>query len=151
GTFKEIGERANVAYADTSARGGMGIDAGEIGPGRFAVVIGNFANEPNTFLRLVSKKRLFFTDVANNEGIAGPSREWLQFGTMFSDYDLDGRLDLLTCNGQLEPEIKNLDASQDYQQPVQLFWNTGRDDASFEPVRPEDSGTDLFRPLVGRG
>jgi hypothetical protein len=151
GTFKEIGEWTYVAYADTTARGGMGIDAGYYRPDRFGVVIGNFANEPNTFLRLAHPKRLVFSDVANNEGIAGPSRALLKFGTMLFDYDLDGRLDLLTCNGQLEPEIKLLQKDQEYRQPVQLFWNTGRKDSSFEEVKAEDAGTDLFQPLVGRG
>jgi hypothetical protein len=151
GTFKETGERVNIAYAEVSARGGMGIDAGEYRPGLFGVVIGNFANEPNTFLRQTNPKVLFFTDVATNEGIAGDSRRWLKFGTMLFDYDLDGRLDLLTCNGQLEPEIKLLQEDQEYQQPVQLFWNTGREGSSFAQVLEAEAGPDLFKPMVGRG
>jgi hypothetical protein len=151
GTFEEIGEQANVAYAEGSPRGAMGIDSGWYQPGRLGVLIGNFANEPNTFLRLEVPERMIFSDTANSEGIAGPSRQWLKFGALFVDYDLDGRLDLLTCNGQLEPEIKQLDESQDYRQPVQLFWNTGRKDSSFEPVTAAEAGADLFRPLVGRG
>ena len=42
---------------------------------------------------------------AMSEGILGPSRLPLKFGAFFFDYDNDGRLDLLTCNGHLEPEI----------------------------------------------
>jgi hypothetical protein len=149
--FREIGVSANVAYVDASARGGMGTDAAEYRPGCLGVVIGNFANEPDTFLCLESPSRLFFTEVANNEGVAAPSRELLKFGVLFFDYDLDGRLDLLTCNGQLEPEIKDLDASQDYKQPAQLFWNTGREEARYQDVTAKEAGPDLFKPMVGRG
>src|SRR5262249_24506193 len=85
------------------------------------------------------------------EGIGSPSQGWLKFGVMLFDYDLDGRLDLLTCNGQLEPDIKQIDPSQSYPQPVQLFWNTGRDNATFEPVPETPETRDLFRPWVGRG
>ena len=50
-------------------------------PGKSALLIGNFANEPNTFLRLENPKKLFFADAAMAEGIAGPSRMLLKFGT----------------------------------------------------------------------
>jgi hypothetical protein len=150
GTFKEVGRECGVAYAEGQARGAMGIDWGEYRPGRSALLIGNFANEPNTFLRLDQPKRLLFSDAALAEGIAGPSRPLLKFGAFFFDYDLDGRLDLLTCNGHLEPEISQLQPGQTYAQPVQLFYNGGGKH-SYDPVRAEQAGPDLFRPLVGRG
>jgi hypothetical protein len=153
GTFEEIGERAGVAYAEGNARGAMGIDWGEYRPGRFGLIIGNFANEPNTFLSLSNPKQMVFSDAALALGIAGPSRALLKFGAFFFDYDLDGRQDLLTCNGHLEPEISQVQAGQTYQQPVQLFWNSGgtRGRGGFELMTAEQAGADLFRPLVGRG
>ena len=36
------------------------------------------------------------------------------------------RLDLLTANGHLEEEINKVQASQQYAQPPQFFWNAGR-------------------------
>jgi hypothetical protein len=151
GKFREVGDRRNIALGpDGTVRGAMGIDAAEYRPGYFGVAVGNFADEPDS-LFLLDRERSFFRDVANPEGIAGPSRQLLKFGVLFFDYDLDGRPDLLTCNGQLEPEIKLLQGNQEYRQPVQLFWNTGRDDTGFEPVTAEDAGPDLFKPLVGRG
>jgi hypothetical protein len=149
GKFEDLSEESGVV--EVPARGGMGIAGGEYRPGRFGMVIGNFTNEPNTFLRLESRNPLYFNDAANPEGIAGPSRPLLKFGVLLFDYDLDGRLDLLTCNGALEPDIKQLDPVDDYQQPVQLFWNTGGRRSSFEPVTHREAGTDLFKPLVGRG
>jgi hypothetical protein len=150
GTFKERGQEAGVAYADGNARGAMGIDWGEYRQGKFGVVIGNFQNEPSTLLRLDHPRRLLFSDVALSEGLAGPSRSTLRFGLFFFDYDLDGRLDLLTCNGHLEPAINKVRSGETFEQPVQLFWNAGGR-RTFEPVTAEHAGTDLFKPIVGRG
>jgi hypothetical protein len=148
GTFEEIGSRTGVAYADARARGAMGMDSAWIRPGVFALLIGNFADEPDTFLRLQEPKSLLFIDTALAEGIARPSRQRLKFGAFFFDYDLDGAPDFLTNNGHLEPEINKVQPAQTYAQPPQLFWNTGK---RFEEVTPQDAGTDLFVPLVGRG
>jgi hypothetical protein len=148
--FVEMGAKVGVAYAEGTTRGAMGIDFGEYRPGLCAYVVGNFANEPDTLLRR-DKDRLSFSDVALAEGVSGPSRALLKFGAFFFDYDLDGRLDLLTCNGHLEPEISKLTQGGRYEQPVQLFWNTGMKSRCFEPVTEEQAGEDLFRPIVGRG
>lgn len=149
-TFEEKGELAGVAYAQGNARGAMGIDWGEYYPGRFAVIIGNFSKEPNTFLCLVNPKELIFRDEATVQGLSGPSMPLLKFGAFFFDYDLDGRQDILTCNGHLEPDIKLVEAGQTYPQPAQLFWNTGKIPA-YEVVPEKQTGPDLFKPLVGRG
>jgi hypothetical protein len=141
--------RAGVALADGDARGAMGIDWAEYRPGQSALVIANFAEEPNSLLRK-DPGRLMFTDVAVAEGVASPSRALLKFGAFFFDYDLDGRLDLLTCNGHLEPEIGKV-RNTSYPQPVQLFWNTGAKTRGFELVTEKEAGEDLFRPIVGRG
>jgi hypothetical protein len=147
--FQEIGGDKGVAYAEGQPRGAMGIDWGEYRPGCWGVLIGNFADEPDTLLRLDNPKTLDFTDVAMAEGLAVPSRSLLKFGTFFFDYDNDGRLDILTCNGHLEPAIGKVEPGQTYAQPLQLFWNCGGK-VSFVPVRTRGAG-DLFRPLVGRG
>lgn len=150
--FDEVGLLKGAAYADEGKpRGGMGIDWGEYDTGRFAAVIANFANEPNTFLTLKNPKKLHFSDAATSVWMAGPSRVPLKFGAMFFDYDLDGRLDLLTCNGHIEPEIADIQNGQQHAQSVQLFWNTGQAERIFEPATAQDAGGDLFAPLVGRG
>jgi enediyne biosynthesis protein E4 len=149
--FEEKGLFVNVAYAEGRARGAMGIDWGEYLPGKRGAVIANFANEPLTFLTMPDPKKIRFTDSALPVGLAGPSRFWLKFGTFFFDYDLDGRLDLLVCNGHLEPDIAKVQEGQLYAQPPQLFWNTGDEAHVFEPVTSKDAGEDLFKPLVGRG
>jgi hypothetical protein len=151
--YEEKGLFANAAYAEGKPRGAMGIDWAEYLPGKFGCVIANFANEPITFLTVAdtNPQKLRFTDSALAVGLAGPSRRWLKFGTFFFDYDLDGRLDLLVCNGHLEPDIATVQKEQEYAQPAQLFWNTGDQQRLFEPVTAEQAGPDLFKPMVGRG
>jgi hypothetical protein len=155
--FVEMAEKASIAYAEGKERGAMGADIAEIRPGKSAILITNFADEESTLVLLEDRERLRFTDVAYAEGIAGPSKPLLKFGCFFFDYDLDGRPDLLTCNGHLEPEINKVQGGQTYPQPVQLFWNTGgkKPDGKhcrcFEPAKAEHLGADIFQPLVGRG
>jgi hypothetical protein len=148
--FKEEGIFSGVAYAQGETRGAMGIDwAPRYRPGCNALLISNFANEPDTFLCQDQPSKLEFVEVAKPEGIAGDSRVPLKFGAFFFDYDLDGRLDFLTCNGHLDPSIRKLQPAQSYKQPAQLFWS--KPSEGFEPVTEKYAGSDLFQPLVGRG
>lgn len=149
GTFEERGQRSGIGYPAAQPRGAMGIDFGEYREGQYGIIIGNFANEPDTLLRLDFPKRLGFSDVAAIEGVGGPSQIMLVFGLFWFDFDLDGRLDLLTCNGHLEPDIHLAQPGQTYKQPPQLFWNTGTPRA-FEPLSAKEVGPDLLEPMVGR-
>jgi enediyne biosynthesis protein E4 len=153
GTFKEIGAISGVAF-DTygNTRGAMGIDAARYrNDGAVGIVIGNFANEM-TALYVSQGNSLVFSDEAIPEGIGPPSRLLLKFGVFFFDYDLDGRLDVLSANGHLEEEISKIQQSQRYHQPAQLFWNSGaQSGATFMSVPPEKAGQDFFKPIVGRG
>jgi len=146
--FEEIGLLTNVGRN----LGAMGIDWGEYGARKSALLIANYSREPYNFLTMDDPRRLFFTDAATKVGLAGPRtcRE-LKFGTFFFDYDLDGRLDILACNGQLEPDITKVMFFERYAQPPLLFWNTGQDPPRYESVTEARSGEALFRPLVGRG
>jgi hypothetical protein len=149
GKFQERGLEAGINYGD-GPRGAMGIDWGEIRAGEPALWIGNFAVEADSLFRLDHAKKLLFSDVSQVEGVAGPSGPPLVFGLFFFDYDLDGRLDCLTNNGHLEPEIKKVRPQQDYRQPAILYWNTGSKPA-FEAATAKEAGDDLFVPRVGRG
>ena len=153
GTFKEMGASAGVAFDSYgNTRGAMGIDAAHYrNDAALGITIGNFANEM-TALYVSQPGKMFFTDEAIPEGIGPASRLLLKFGVFFFDYDLDGRLDVLSANGHLDEEIVKLQKSQSYRQPAQLFWNTGaKNGASFAAVDAPHAGADLFKPLVGRG
>ena len=153
GTFKEIGALCGVAFDNNGqTRGAMGIDAACYrNDDALGIAIGNFANEM-VALYVTQSTPMTFADEAIPEGIGPASRLLLKFGIFFFDYDLDGRLDVLTSNGHLDAEITKVQKSQSYRQPAQLFWNSGASKAAtFVSVPPEKAGADLFKPIVGRG
>jgi hypothetical protein len=95
---------------------------------------------------------LLFTDEAIAESIGPVSRLLLKLGVVFFDYDLDGRLDLLTANGHLEQEIAKIQKSQTYAEPAQLFWKADeRSGGRFVVVSSDKCGPDLLKPIHGRG
>jgi hypothetical protein len=153
GAFKEVGATAGIAFDSYGAtRGAMGIDVAKYrDDDTLGIAIGNFANEM-TALYASQGRALAFADEAITEGIGPASRLPLKFGVQFFDYDLDGRLDLLTCNGHLEEEISKVQASQKYAQSAQLFWNCGpTKKGCFIPIDQTKAGADIFKPIVGRG
>jgi len=152
GSFEECGQTLGLAYdKEGKATGAMGIDAAWFrNDDEIAYAIGNFANEMSSFY--VSQGRAdLWADEAIGVGIGSPTRRFLKFGTLFLDYDLDGRQDYLQANGHLESEINAFQASQTYEQPAQLFWNAGNDvKHTFVEVKADTLG-DLTHPIVGRG
>ena len=148
--FEEIGLAANVAYAEGRLRGGMGIDSGDVLPGTFALAIVNFSGEPSTLLQLRSASPIRFVDSAVPTGLASPSRAPMKFGALLADFNLDGRPELFTANGHLEPGIAAAQVGQTYAQSAQLFWNTGQPAALWASASAREIGEDLFVPLVGR-
>ena len=150
GSFEEVGTTLGLAYDSYgNARSGMGIDIAEVrDDGAPAVAIGNFANEMAAFF-VKQPGSGQFVDEAIPAGIGAPSRASLTFGLLFFDYDLDGRLDLLTINGHVEDQIALVQASQQHAQSPQLFWNAGPDAASTFAVVSATGG--LAAPMVGRG
>ncbi len=152
GTFEETGELFGLAYGPSgNATGAMGLDVGHYrNDHNIGFAIGNFANEM-TSLYVTQDDPKFFVDDAIGEGIGAPSRRALTFGLFFFDYDLDGRLDMLQANGHLESEIEKVDASQEYRQAAQLFWNAGPDQTSGFILIPSNDAGDLGQKIVGRG
>src|SRR5260370_14690050 len=97
GKFKEIGAQSGIAFDSYgNTRGAMGIDTARFrSDDKLGIAIGNFANEM-TALYLAQNTATNFSDEAITEGVDPASRPPLKFGLFFFDYDLDGRLDLLT-------------------------------------------------------
>ena len=154
GKFRENGVTSGIAYDSLGAtRGAMGIDWAVFkDDGALGLAIGNFANEMTALYVADDPKRLLFSDMANAYGLGAPSQPPMKFGLFFFDYDLDGRLDLLSANGHLESDIEKVQASETYTQSAQLFYNTGRSGRLlFSLVGKDKAGPDLFVPIVGRG
>src|SRR5436190_8666738 len=152
GAFEEVGTRSSIAFDEFgTARGAMGIDSARFrNDDALGIAIGNFANQMNA-LYVQQRDSLVFADEAVKEGVGQASRSLLKFGLFFFDYDLSGRLDVMTANGHLEEDINKFQKNQQYRQPAQLFWNRGGKALSFVPVPPEKCGSNIFKPIVGRG
>jgi len=148
GTFVDVGVGAGVAFSEAGvARAGMGVDAADYdGSGRPSLVIGNFSNEMMALYH--NEGTGLFIDEAPTSGIGRASLLTLTFGCFFFDYDLDGRLDLLSINGHVADDIERVQPRVKYAQPPHLFRNLGQ--KRFEDVVPQ-LGPALRRPIVGRG
>ena len=150
--FEEVGTAAGLAFDRMgAATGAMGLDLGAFrDPGELAIAIGNFANEMTSFYVSQGDGQLW-ADEAIAAGIGAASRRALTFGILFSDLDLDGRLDLVAANGHLEGAIALVDPSQTYLQSAQLFWNAGPETRQTFALLPATAIGDLARPIAGRG
>ena len=117
----------------------MGIDWADFqNDGSLGLAIGNFANEM-TALYVTDEPTGFGSPTwPNVYGLGAPTQPPMKFGLVFFDYDLDGRLDLLSANGHLESDIAQVQATETYAQPAQLFWNTGRPPATGSPWSAPD-------------
>ena len=148
GTFSDVAVPAGVAFSEAgAARAGMGTDAGDYdNSGSQGIVIGDFANEGMALYH--SDGSGLYTDEAPASGIARMTIQSLTFGTLFFDYDLDGRLDILAVNGHVADDISQLQPTIKYAEPAQLFRNEGKN--KFEDVSAR-LGRALQQPIVGRG
>ncbi len=152
GQFEEVGMRSGIAYdSNGNARGAMGIDAAHYrNDTQWAIAIGNFANEMLA-LYVGGGQGPSFDDQAIIAGIGPATRKALTFGVLFFDYDLDGRPDLFLANGHIEDQINQVQASQQYAQPMQLFWNCGDGCGQTFVAVPKEALGALAQPIVGRG
>ncbi len=151
GTFEERGIPAGVAFdRNGSATGAMGCDASHLrNDAAMAIAVGNFANEPCSLY--VTPGDGHFADDAIVDGISAATRRALTFGVGFVDLDADGWEDLMLANGHVEDRISQVQPSQRYAQPAQVFRNrAGASGASFAEI-PASTLGDVARPVVGRG
>ncbi|HBE68088.1 MAG TPA: CRTAC1 family protein, partial [Planctomycetaceae bacterium] len=151
--FEESGIPMGIAFDRTgSSTGAMGVDCAFIrNDESLAIAIGNFANEQSS-LYVADAPTLPFSDQAMASGLGPLSRLNLTFGMCFADLDLDSRQDIVCSNGHLEAEISKVQATQQYAQPPQYFWNAGiESDSEFVELSDEHVGAPALERMVGRG
>ena len=148
GTFREIGAEAGVAFSMAGkARAGMGLDTGDLsGSGRQALLVGNFAAEGLGLYRREDQGQ--FTDIAGGAGLVPASLSSLTFGVLFCDFDLDGRPDILTANGHIDPNVDLTGRGVTFRERLQLFRQVDHD--RFQDATA-DAGPESRRPGVYRG
>jgi hypothetical protein len=127
GTFKNEALLAGAAVnRDGQAEAGMGVDAGDFnGDGAEDIFITHLMEETNTLY--VNLGGGAFEDRTRELGLGLPGSRLTGFGTLFFDYDNDGRLDLLVVNGAVRilRELARKGDPYPLGQPNQIFHNEG--------------------------
>jgi enediyne biosynthesis protein E4 len=147
GRFEEIGLLAGVGVnVFGHPRSGMGVDAADYNQdGWIDLFEANVDQEMFSLYR--NDKNEVFSDIANPTGIGPATRLLSGWGLKFFDYDNDGEIDLLLCNGHPDDKVEERLANVKYREPMLLFRNTER---GFQNVS-EQSGPIFSTPLAGRG
>jgi hypothetical protein len=150
GTFKNEALLAGVAVnRDGQAEAGMGVDAGDFnGDSAEDIFVTHLMDETNTLY--VNLGGVAFEDRTREANLGLPGSRLTGFGTLFFDYDNDGRLDLLVVNGAVRilQELAMRGDSYPLGQPNQLFHNDGA--GKFVEVS-EQAGEAFRLPEVSRG
>ncbi len=149
--FSEKGVESGIATGEAGHyRAGMGIDTADIrNTGKFALMIGNFADEG---LSLFEKEAsapndlLLFSDTSHQAGLAEPSLTYLTFGLFFFDYDLDGWQDAVTADGHVDDIVGTYNSMVTFKERPMLFHN--EHNGTFKEV---GLACDLTDKLVARG
>ena len=127
GTFRNEALLAGAAVnRDGQAEAGMGVDAGDFDDnGTEDIFITHLMEETNTLY--VNHGDATFEDRSREAGLGLPGSRLTGFGTLFFDYDNDGRLDLLVVNGAVRhlQDLANRGDPYPLGQPNQLFHNEG--------------------------
>lgn len=121
--FVEQGIQWGLALnEDGRAQACMGVAAGNLeNDERLALFVTNFHDEPNTLYRKPSNN--LFVDATRQSGLFEASIPMVGFGTQFLDAELDGWLDLIVTNGDVDD---SRDLGRTYQMPPQYFGNLGQ-------------------------
>jgi len=122
--FEDTGPLSGVAYNVMGlARSGMGVDAADVDQdGWLDLFVANVDHEMFSLYR--NRHDETFDDLAPATGIASATRLLSGWGLKFFDYDNDGDLDLIICNGYPDTMVENRIADVKYFEPMLLFHNT---------------------------
>jgi len=148
GHFDEMGEAAGVARnEDNVGFAGMGVDWGDYdNDGKLDLIVMDYWNERKRVLHNEDN------DLFSNQydqlrcNIGGYPR--LAFGVKWFDYDNDGWLDFVQCDGYTNDNVESLFNYLSFREPTLLYHNDqGR---QFDNVSSGLVGG-AMRPIVGRG
>jgi hypothetical protein len=124
----------------------MGVSAGDYDhDGRLDIIKTNFAGDTSSLYRNLGKRT--FEDTTLQAGL-GRNTRFLGWGTGFFDFDNDGWLDILTCNGHVYPEVGQSDDEQGYKQRKVLYRNLSN--GRFEDVSRQ-GGPGILVSAAARG
>jgi hypothetical protein len=148
GTFEDLTLWSGTGV---NARGlteaGMGVAQGDVdADGDLDLFVTNFDDESNTLY--LNEGEGMFRDGTARAGLDAPSRLPVGFGTVLSDLDSDGDLDVAVTNGHIIDNIPLYHDGKTHAQRALLFANRG--DGRFDDVSAQ-AGALTDREVVGRG
>ena len=148
GHFEETGVLANIAYdMNGFDSGAMGISMGDIDGDIYPdLFITNMIFEHNALFQ--NLKNGTFRDVAQEAGIAERCYQYVAWGSLMSDFDMDGRIDCFVANGHVQDYIDTFSEAIGYEQTNQIFHNLGN--REFADVTL-DAGEGMAAERVSRG
>ncbi len=146
--FKNIGAESGTAFnADGNVHGGMGVDWGDYdNDGRLDLAVATFQHESKCIYH--NDGGGLFTESSAQLGIADKALSFVSFGVKFFDFNNDGWLDLIFASGHVQDNIKLIDKSSAYHQPMMLLQN--QNGTAFRDVS-QQAGSALKKRIVGRG
>jgi hypothetical protein len=147
GRFEEIGMLGGVGYNSFGlSRSSMGVDAADYDQdGWIDLFLANVDHEQYSLYH--NNKDETFNDLAPATGIAAQSILMSGWGLKFFDYDNDGNLDLLICNGHPDPSVEERFPQLTYEEPMLLFRYDG---AVFKNVSAQ-CGPIFTKHMASRG
>jgi hypothetical protein len=124
GTFTDVGVESGAALSEQGhPQAGMGVAVGDYdGDGLLDLAKTHFADDIPALYRNLGKG--LFEDTAVAAGLHVQNRH-VQWGTGLSDFDNDGRADLLCITGHVYPEIERSLEHYPHRGPRILFRNRG--------------------------
>jgi len=125
GTFEDRSILSGAAISDRGqVEASMGVAFGDLdGDERPDLVVTNFEMESNALYRNLGGA--LFIDNRYPARLAEPSRVPLGFGIVMIDLDHDRDLDIVVANGHVRDNAVLFNARSFYEQPNQVFENTG--------------------------
>jgi enediyne biosynthesis protein E4 len=108
---------------DGREQAGMGSTVADYdGDGNLDIFKTNFSDDTSTLYH--NNGNGMFTDATFAGGL-GLHTQYLGWGTMFFDFDNDGRPDLLLVNGHVYPEVDANQLGSEFEEPAVLYHNVG--------------------------